>query len=202
PLAARCAVAAQLVLISALPAQAHVPDYPIPNGHFFTEANGANPESLVGYTISNDGGIPFWNEYQRLGGVRTLGYPASKRFVWNGWVAQVVQRGILVWHPEDGRAELANVMDDLSAAGYDDWLLAEKGIPPAGDAQAEQNMSFDQIRAGRLALLDQNDAIKRRFLSERNWADFYGLPVSSGETGQAVVLRAQRSVLYQWKIDV
>jgi len=202
PVIASLALAAQFLVLNPAPALAHVPDYPIPNGHFFTEANGANPESLVGFTIDNSGGIPFWNEYQRLGGVRTLGYPASKRFVWNGWIAQVVQRGIVVWHPDDNRAELANVLDDLSAAGLDDWLQAEKGIPPPGDNSAEQSLSFDQIRAGRLALLDQNDAIKKRFLSERNWADFYGLPVSFGETDQAFVLRAERSVFYQWKVDV
>ena len=38
-------------------------------------------------------GVPLWNEYKRLGGIRALGYPASRRFIWNGWVAQVVQRG-------------------------------------------------------------------------------------------------------------
>ena len=184
-------------------ALAHVPDYPIPNGHFFTEANGVeNPESVTGFAISNDGGIPFWSEYQRLGGIRTLGYPASRRFVWNGWVAQVVQRGILVWHPEDQRAELANVLDDLSAAGYDDWLEASKGIPAVPDHQDEADLSFEEVRARRLALLDQNSAIKQRFLAERTWMDLYGLPVAYGETEQAHVLRAQRSVFYQWTQDV
>jgi sortase (surface protein transpeptidase) len=205
PLAAAVLLASQflgLAAISPTPALAHVPDYPIPNGHFFTEANGVNnPETVVGFAISDDGGIPFWSEYQRLGGIRSLGYPASRRFVWNGWVAQVVQRGILVWHPEGNHAELANVMDDLSAAGYDAWLEADKGIPPAPDTSDEQGLSFDQVRAKRLTILDQNDVIKKRFLTERNWADFYGLPVGYGETDQASVLRTQRSVFYLWKQD-
>jgi sortase (surface protein transpeptidase) len=195
-------LAVPLVAISpASPALAHVPDYPVPNGHFFTQTADAGADSLMGFDISNDGGIPLWNEYQRLGGIRTMGYPASRRFDWNGWAAQVVQRGILVWHPEDGRAELANVMDDLSAAGYDGWLRETQGVPAPFDVHEEAGLSFDAIKERRLHFLDGNAAVKQRFLSERNWQDLYGLPVSFDESDQAWTLRTQRSVFQYWKVD-
>ena|GEM_PF-1512514 len=182
-------------------AQAHVPDYPVPNGHFFTQTNGIGGESLVGFTISNADGVPLWSEYQRLGGVRTLGYPASRRFIWNGWVAQVVQRGILIWHPEESRAELANVLDDLSSAGYDDWLRREHGIPAPFDPHEEEGLDYQQVKARRLGFLDSNPAIKQRFLAERSWEDLYGLPTAFDENDQAWVLRTQRTAFFYWKVD-
>jgi hypothetical protein len=200
--AASLTLVAQLGLLAPAPALAHVPDYPIPGGHFFTQTNGVGGDSLVGFSISDDGGVPLWSEYQRLGGIKTLGYPASKRFVWKTLFAQAVQRGILVWHPEDTRAELANVMDDLSSAGYDDWLRDEKGIPAPFDPHEEEGLTFDQIKARRLGFLDGNAAVKQRFLAERNWQDLYGLPVSFDETAQAWTLRTQRVVIQQWKVDV
>jgi hypothetical protein len=200
--AAAVTLVAQLGPLAPAPALAHVPDYPIPNGHFYTQAGAGGAESLVGYAITDDGGIPFWSEYKRLGGIRSLGYPASKRFEWNGWVAQVLQRGILVWHPERNRAELANVMDDLSRAGYDEWLLVTHRIPMPFDPHEEEGLDFEAVRTRRLGFLDASPPVKQRFLAERNWQEFYGLPVSFDETPQAWVLRTQRTVFYEWRTDV
>lgn len=196
------ALTAQFWLAHPSQVLAHVPDYPIPNGHFFTQARGTGGESLVGYAISDDGGIPFWSEFRRLGGIKTLGYPASRRFVWNGWVAQVMQRGILIWHPEHTQAELAHVLDDLSSAGYDEWLRTSKGVPAPFDPHEEDGMDFAAVQARRLKYLDGNPAVKQRFLADRNWMDLYGLPVSFDESEQAWVLRAQRAVFQYWKVDV
>jgi sortase (surface protein transpeptidase) len=188
--------------LPATPALAHVPDYPVPEGHFFTQTAASGDESLLGFAVSNNGGVPLWDEYKRLGGIRSLGYPASRRFIWNGWVAQVVQQGIMVWHPEDNRAQLALVMDDLSAAGYDDWLRQKQSIPAPFDVHEEAGLDFDAVKARRLRFLDGNPAIKQRFLAERNWQDLYGLPVAYDETEQAWVLRTQRVAFLYWKIDV
>ncbi len=197
------ALALQLIALSpATPAQAHVPDYPVPNGHFFTQTSAAGGDSLLGFTISDADGVPLWNEFKRLGGIRTLGYPASQRFIWNGWVAQAVQRGILVWHPERSRAELANVMDDLSAAGYDEWLRARHGIPAPFDENEEAGLEFEAVKERRLRFLDGNAAVKQRFLAERNWQELYGLPVAFDESDQAWVLRTQRVSFQHWKVDV
>ena len=195
-------VALSLQSLAATPALAHVPDFPVPGGHFYTQARGQGSESLTGYTISDADGIPFWSEYKRLGGIRLLGYPASTRFIWNGWAAQVVQKGILVWHPERTRVELAHVLDDLSSSGYDGWLREFKGVPPPFDQHEEESLSYGQVQERRLKFLDRNAAVKQRFLADRNWLDLYGLPVSFDETEQAWVLRAQRAVFQHWKVDV
>jgi hypothetical protein len=201
-LLAGLAFSLQSLLAHPTAALAHVPDFPIPGGHFYTQARGQGIESLTGYAISDADGIPFWSEYKRLGGIRGLGYPASKRFIWNGWAAQVVQRGILVWHPETARAELAHVMDDLSSAGYDGWLREFKSVPPPFDPHEEEGMTYEQVQARRLKFLDGNAQIKQRFMAERNWQDVYGLPVSFDDTEQAWVLRTQRAVFQYWKVDV
>lgn len=197
------ALSLQSLASQPLPARAHVPDFPVPGGHFYTQARGTGGDSLVGYTISDADGIPFWSEYRRLGGIRMLGYPASKRFIWNGWAAQVVQKGILVWHPEatPPRAQLAHVLDDLSSAGFDDWLREFKGVPPPFDQHEEAGLDYAQVQERRLRFLDRNEAIKQRFLAERAWSEVYGLPVSFDETEQAFVLRTQRAVFQHWKLD-
>ena len=201
-LLASLGLALHLVLAGPAPlALAHTPDYPIPNGHFYTQAGGS-PELLAGFAISNDGGIPFWREYQRLGGVRSLGYPISRRFNWGSWTAQAVQRGVMVWYPDRGRVELANVMDELSSAGFDDWLRDVKLIPAPFDPHEEDGMDFAAVQARRLAFLDRNPAVKQRFLAERNWMELYGLPVSFDEMEHVWVLRAQRVVFQQWKVDL
>ncbi|MDQ3703227.1 MAG: class F sortase, partial [Chloroflexota bacterium] len=202
-LVASVALALQLVALGpASTARAHVPDYPVPNGHFFTQTSASGSDSLLGFAVSNADGVPLWEEYKRLGGIRSLGYPASKRFIWNGWVAQVVQRGILVWHPERSRAELANVMDDLSAAGYDEWLRSTQGVPAPFDENEEAGLDFEAVKERRLRFLDGNPAVKQRFMAERNWQELYGLPVAFDESAQAWVLRTQRVAFQHWKVDV
>ncbi|HZQ98723.1 MAG TPA: hypothetical protein VFC93_07895, partial [Chloroflexota bacterium] len=105
-----------LVLLLLIPpaatAAADEEDFAIPNGRFF-------PQS--GFAITDQGGIPFWTEFQRLGGVRQLGYPISTRYQVDGFVMQAAQRGIMQWRPEQGHAVLTNVLDDLSKAGRDPW---------------------------------------------------------------------------------
>src|SRR3989304_2235245 len=60
------------------PASAEVPpDYDIPNGHFFTQTNGgAAGGDFTGYAVTNEDGVPFWNEWRRIGGV--AGFDAGK----------------------------------------------------------------------------------------------------------------------------
>jgi hypothetical protein len=81
------------------------PDYEVPNGHFYSQAVPAAQRGF-GFMVADAGGIPFWTEYQRLGGLQTLGYPISRRFAWGGTVAQAVQGGVLRWRGDQGRAEL------------------------------------------------------------------------------------------------
>ena len=93
-------------------------------------------------------------------------------------------------------------MDDLSAAGYDEWLRTSQGIPAPFDVHEETGLDFEAVKARRLRFLDGNPAVRQRFLAERNWQELYGLPVSFDETEQAWVLRTQRAAFQFWKADV
>ena len=70
---------------------------PIPGGHFFTEAlpdgNG------FGFAVQDGHGARLWTAFQTLGGLDALGYPVSRRFEWDGRVAQAFERGVLRWEP-------------------------------------------------------------------------------------------------------
>jgi hypothetical protein len=75
------AVIAGLPLFNSAEAQTVRLDYAIPNGHFFTQTNG-HPAGThpSGFSVTNEGGVRFWSEFQRLGGVQVVGYPMSRRF--------------------------------------------------------------------------------------------------------------------------
>jgi hypothetical protein len=102
------------------------PDYPIPNGHFFAEA--APGQQGSGYRVANEAGIPLWDAFQAVGGVDKLGYPLTRRFIWNGTVVQGFQNGILRWLPAEDRAEIKTAN--------------EVGAPPADAKRAEPPLSF------------------------------------------------------------
>ncbi|MFI5267252.1 MAG: hypothetical protein ACHQ7M_07740, partial [Chloroflexota bacterium] len=108
-----------------------VPDYDIPNGHFYTQANGQAGAGGSGYSVIDDDQATMWSEFQRLGGVAALGYPISQRYsLADNLTYQAFQKGILQWNPVDHAAHLANLFDQLSAAGRDSWLSAFKQTPP------------------------------------------------------------------------
>lgn len=101
-------------------------DYPIPNGHFFTQA--APGQNANGYRVANEAGIPFLDAFNGQGGVGTLGYPLTRRFVWNGTIVQVFQKGVLRWLPDESRVELRTP--------------AEVGMPPADSKRTELPLAF------------------------------------------------------------
>src|SRR5579875_310465 len=180
-------------------------DFAIPSGWFFSETG---PGNGLGYRVTDADGVRFWSEFQRLGGVATLGYPSSRRFVGaDGLVYQVFQRGILQWRPELGSAVLVNTFDELSAAGQD-ARLAELGIPsPIRDDGSNGN--WLRARDTRLAWLT-NPAIASFFRANPNpraisfWnvdrsIELYGLPTSYPvRSGPFVVQRFQRISLQLW----
>ena len=117
-------------LAQTLPPRIGVPpaegDYPIPNGHFFTQA--APGQQGNGYRVANEAGIPFWDAFEEAGGVAELGYPLSRRFVWNGTVVQAFQKGALRWLPTESRTEQRPLRD--------------LGDPPADAKRAELPLVF------------------------------------------------------------
>src|SRR5579884_740929 len=186
-----------LFLPSVAQAQEVLGDYPIPNGRFFSEASGAGP--AAGYSITDDGGQAFFSEFNRLGGVAALGFPASRRFAQGGFTTQATQKFLLQWRPEMGQVVFANSFDILSAAGRDDWLR-QRMIPPPADNAPDRGLPWDQVVARHLAILDQNPALKAAYLGAPDPVNFFGLPQSYADMGPALVLRCQRVSFQLWKV--
>lgn len=179
------------------------PDYDLPGGHFFTQANGRPPGADVsGYSVTNAQGIAFWDAYQRLGGPSVLGYPIARRFILDGFVVQPMQKAIFQWRPAEQEVWLLNTFDWLHAAGRDAWLRDFRQVPPPFDTAPDAGMPWEQVLARHLAFLDANPAMKARFLAEPDWINRFGLPVSVADYPSLYVVRAQRAVLQQWKVDV
>ncbi|MCS6802653.1 MAG: N-acetylmuramoyl-L-alanine amidase [Chloroflexota bacterium] len=192
-----------LVLLAATlplppPAAAQAADYPIRNGWFFTQTAGGQPG---GYSVTDDG-APFWTSFRQLGGVDALGYPVSRRMLWDGQPAQAFQKGVLHWRPDLNRMVLVNVFDELTKAGKDPWLREVRLVPRPQPIPDEDKLDFGTITVRRLALLEANPAISARYWAADDPLTFYGLPVSPIEDyGSVAVVRLQRAVLQQWKTN-
>jgi hypothetical protein len=175
-------------------ALASAPDWSLSNGHHFTQAGS--------FSVEDDAEARFWAEFQRLGGVARIGYPVSNRFVYKGFVTQLFQKHALQWRVDEGRALFANLFDELTASGMDDWLLTVRSTPRPIQID-ESGWSWEQIVRGRLALLDANAAISSFYHSSPTSIDDFGLPTSRVEDlGPLHAVRTQRAVLQQWKVDV
>ncbi|MBI4491488.1 MAG: hypothetical protein HY690_01690 [Chloroflexi bacterium] len=101
-------------------------DFPVPGGWFYTQAT---VRAGFGYSVVDDALAPMWTEYRRLGGPAVLGSPVSRRYYGSdGFLYQGFERYILQWRPDQQRAVYANVYEQFTDAGLDEWLLG-KGIP-------------------------------------------------------------------------
>ena len=180
-----------------------VADWDIPNGHFFTETNGAPPRSSAkGFAVTNDGGMPFWAEFQRLGGTSNVGYPLSGRFRWLGRETQVFQRAILQWNPTLRQTQAANILDELHNQDKDQWLFEAHATPKPLSADFDRGRSVAEAARSRLALLDGDPAMQAFYQATADPMTLYGLPASLiTDMGSHYALRLQRGVLQRWKVD-
>ena len=178
-------------------------DWAAPNGRFFTQANGFPPGSSPrGYYITDEAGVSLWSEFVRLGGVGALGYPASQRFVWDGFTSQVVQKGVLQWHPEMKRVLMVNVFDILHDRGHDNWLLNFRSTPGPLAPDFDKGFTWNEIIANRQALVEARPAIRAAYWAVQDPLTFYGLPTSRiTEMSDSYVIRLQRAVIQEWKTD-
>lgn len=170
-------------------------EWDIPGGRFFTQTGAG---AGTGYRVLDDSRGLAWTAFQRFGGVDGLGYPISQRFTAGGTTRQVFQKGVLEWLEDSGAAipSLANIMDELTAAGKDPWLEAFRQIP-AAPALPPAGTSPDE----RLGLLDPYPALREALTAAPNWLERYGLPVAVAPMGPAVVLRTQKAVFQLWVED-
>ncbi len=197
-----------LVLSLAFPAVPlsadHSLDEAIDGGRFYKQANGFGGWGERGYAIwDGPDGENFYSAFRRFGGVKTLGYPASRRYEVDGFIYLVTQGALLQYHPGLQRIFLANTFEILERAGLNDLLLA-RGIP---DSIADDGSGgdFAKARATRLGWLT-HDAIKRRYLragGENAAIARYGLPMSQPQAfGPFIAQRFQRITLQYWTEDV
>lgn len=157
----------------------------------------------TGFSVSDSDGVRFLSEFDRFGGVGAVGYPASRRFTWDGFTVQVFQRVIFQWRPESHSVAFVNVFDRLHEAGYDDWLASVRQTPPPGSF-ADAGLSWDAAAALRLRVLDRDPAIKHAYFDVvGDPIQANGLPVSDiVDFGNHVALRSQRVVFQRWKVGV
>ena len=107
------------------------------------------------------------------------------------------------WDSGKDRMNYYNTLDVL-ANRYPDVELPN--VPPHQVLEADRGADFATIVRNHLALLDQNPAIKDRFLSEPDWLDLYGLPIRyeerdvNGNPQGLQLLRAQRTVFVIWNV--
>ncbi|MDP2659795.1 MAG: sulfatase-like hydrolase/transferase, partial [Dehalococcoidia bacterium] len=174
-------------------------DFDIAGGHFYKQANGQGGSGETGYSVANDPAAPFWDQFQQLGGVDALGYPASTRFTWNGFVCQTMQKEVFQWRPGAGQVSFVNVFDEMSNSGKDDWLLTVRQTPKPLDNSSDTGKPWDAVVQRHLAFLDQDQNIKDRYFSDADWLDHYGLPQSYADFGDLFVVRTQRAVFQHWR---
>lgn len=176
-------------------------EWSVEAGRFFTQTNGQPAgASTRGFAMSDAAGVSFWSAYQELGGTDALGYPTSHRFHWRGHPVQLTQRVLLQWAPDGQGVRLANLLDELHDVGLDERLLSERLIPKQMSYQGEAGLSFEQVKARRLALLEADPALKARYFASPDPLLEFGLPTSRVvDLGLAVAVRTQRGALQRWK---
>lgn len=174
-------------------------DFPIQDGHFFTQANGYTSGSAVGFAVTNQDAIPFWNAFQQYGGVEGVGYPVSQRFVYKGLTTQAFQKLVLQWQPGGGAVPI-NVFDELHNADKDGWLETVRAVPPPFDTTPDTGLPWEAVMARHLAFLDPYPELQAAYFAVDDPLGRYGLPMSVKDYGNVVVVRSQRAVLQQWKV--
>lgn len=179
-------------------------DQAISGGHFYRQANGFGGRGDQGFLIWDEpGGPAFYSEFRTLGGVRTLGYPASRRYEEDGFIYLVTQGALLQYHPQLQRVLLGNTFEILEKAGLNDLLYA-RGIPMS-IVDDGSNGDFKKAKQTRLSWLT-NDAIKRHYFGagdEEAALRLYGLPMSKPQAfGPFITQRFQRIALQYWTENV
>lgn len=101
-------------------------DYDVSNGHFFSQTAGY--DGRIGFTVTNEDGVSFWNEFRRLGGIDALGFPLTQRFNSHGRIVQILESGVLHCNADERRAWLGSPPPDLHTAAPD-WAREPERSP-------------------------------------------------------------------------
>ncbi|MYB15514.1 MAG: trypsin-like serine protease [Chloroflexi bacterium] len=190
-----------LAVQSAPGAGAQTLDYPIAEGWFFTQGATDTPDPQDGFAVIDDGQARFWSAFQDNGGVAAVGYPISRRFVWDGFTTQVMQKAVFQWRPESGSTAFVNVFDDLTGRGHD-AALAKLLVPETETFADEGSLNFSEIVRKRIALLEVEPQLLATYQSVPDPLLTYGLPTSRVREYEGLrSIRLQRAVLQLWTSD-
>ena len=175
---------------------------PLDGGCLFTVTGGDTDDPDDGFAVTNADDVPLW-DFVAERDLQAIGYPISQRWVDGPFTLQAFQKVILQWEPGQQRMNYYNTLDVL-ANRYPEVELPN--VPAHQILEADRGADFATITRNHLALLDQNAAIKERFLSEPDWLNLYGLPIRYEEREvndhpQGLqMLRAQRTVFVIWNV--
>ena len=175
---------------------------PFDGGCLFTVTGGDTPDPDDGFAVTNAYDVPMW-DFVRARDRDALGYPISQRWTDGPFTLQAFQKVILQWDAGKGRMNYYNTLDVL-ADRYPDVELPF--VPSHQVLEADRGADFQTITQNHLALLDQNEAIKARFLSDPDWLNLYGLPIRyeerevDGNPKSVQMLRTQRTVFVVWNV--
>ena len=196
-------VAVVVVVAAAAPAHAlECEGSELDDGCLFTITGGATSNPIDGYAVTNAAGVPLW-DFVRDREAQAIGYPISQRWSEGPFTLQAFQKVILQWDPGRQRMNYYNTLDAL--ANRYPWVELPF-VPPHQVLEEDQGATLGAIIRNHLALLDQNEAIKERFLREPDWLNLYGLPIRYEERAVDVhpagvqLLRTQRTVFVVWNV--
>jgi hypothetical protein len=172
------------------------------DGYFYGETAsataGAGPR---GYAVTDADAVPFWSEFQRLGGVTYLGYPLSQRFTEDGVTRQLFQRGMLRFANADAGVTVVPLLDQLHAAGHDAALRERWGVPPL-ELPVGEDSSPDQADQRIDWVFRDYPALAAYWAGAPDAFALLGLPTSTVvDVGAYYAVRFQSGVLQQWKRD-
>jgi hypothetical protein len=191
-----------LFTVAIIPVARGAVDSDLANGHFYGQANGFAGALGTGFAVTDDAQASFWSEFQRLGGASRVGYPVTGRFMHGGFLTQAFQKMALQWRPESKTAVPVNILDDLHQKGADGFLDVFKQVPAPASTIADAGLSWNEVVARHVSMLDDYPAMKDFYLSDPNWLETYGLPVSVSAYGPMVTARLQRGMLQLWTVDM
>ncbi len=195
-------VAATTLTVGSPAAALECEDVALDDGCLFTITGGDTEDPGDGFAVTNADGVPLW-DFVRARDLQAIGYPISQRWVNGPFTLQAFQKVILQWDPGKSRMNYYNTLDVL-ANRYPEVELPN--VPAHQVLEADRGADFATITRNHLALLDANEAIKARFLSEPDWLNLYGLPIRyeerevNGNSQGLQMLRAQRAVFVIWNV--
>jgi hypothetical protein len=173
-----------------------LPDWDVPEGHFYTQTAPRVGTTDVGYVVSNSGGATLWQAFRTLGGPGQLGYPISGRWESGGETYQATQSALLQWAPGANEAQVYPVYQVFAEEGMDNWLEAQ-GIPPTAPELAADPHLPDDVRHGWLTNPSLRDAYWSHY--QLHGPRLFGRPMSEPvRMGPYVTQRFERAVLQLW----